>query len=99
MQRFRRLRLLLKELRSEPAEDVVYDRGGNRNLRVVREATGLEACVGELLTSFSNGTPYCRASEMAVAKASISPEMTEPSFAIVRKISPGVPSSYMPTVM
>ncbi len=32
-------------------------------------------------------------------EASISPEIVEPSFAIVMKISPGVPSSYIPTVM
>ncbi len=36
---------------------------------------------------------------MEVAKLSIRPETTEPSFAIVTKSSPGVPSSYMPTVM
>ncbi len=36
---------------------------------------------------------------MAVAKPSISPEMVEPSLAMVMKISPGWPSSYRPTVM
>ena len=50
-------------------------------------------------TSASSGTPYWRAMEMAVAKASIRPEMVEPSLAMTRKISPGRPSSYMPTVM
>ena len=44
------------------------------------------------------GTPYCRAREIAVAKESIRPEMVLPSFAITRKISPGCPSSYIPTV-
>jgi hypothetical protein len=34
-----------------------------------------------------------------VAKLSIRPEMVEPSLAMVMKISPGLPSSYMPTVM
>ena len=37
--------------------------------------------------------------EMEVAKLSIRPETTEPSLAMVMKSSPGVPSSYMPTVM
>ena len=50
-------------------------------------------------TSASSGTPYCSAIEIEVAKASIRPEMVEPSLAMTRKISPGLPSSYMPTVM
>src|SRR5438093_985076 len=37
--------------------------------------------------------------EIAVANESMSPETTEPVFAIVTKISPGWPSSNMPTVM
>ncbi len=45
------------------------------------------------------GTPYCRLKLTAVANASIRPEIVEPSFAIVMKISPGAPSSYIPTVM
>ena len=45
------------------------------------------------------GTPYCKLKLTAVAKASISPEIVDPSFAIVMKISPGKPSSYIPTVM
>ena len=52
-----------------------------------------------LCTRSVSGTPYCRVSEIDVAKASIMPEIVLPSFAIVRKISPGEPSSYMPTVM
>ena len=50
-------------------------------------------------TSASRGTPYCSAIEMEVANASMRPEIVDPSFAMTRKISPGVPSSYMPTVM
>src|SRR5262245_10465017 len=46
-----------------------------------------------------SGTPYCSVREMAVAKESISPETTDPCLAIVTKISPGDPSSYIPTVM
>ncbi len=34
-----------------------------------------------------------------MAKESTSPETTDPSLAMTRKISPGFPSSYMPTVM
>ncbi len=49
--------------------------------------------------STRSGTPYCSAIEMAVAKLSIRPDTTEPSLAMVMKSSPGVPSSYMPTVM
>jgi hypothetical protein len=52
-----------------------------------------------LSTSTCSGTPYCRAYEMACANASAKPEMVEPSLAITRKISPGEPSSNMPTVM
>ena len=37
--------------------------------------------------------------EIAVAKESIRPEIVEPSFDMVIKISPGWPSSYMPAVM
>ncbi len=50
-------------------------------------------------TSVSSGTPYCSDIEIEVAKASMRPEMVEPSLAMTRKISPGLPSSYMPTVM
>ena len=42
-----------------------------------------------LSTSSLSGTPCCRASEMAVAKLSIRPEMVEPSLAMRTKISPG----------
>jgi len=52
-----------------------------------------------LSTRNCSGTPYCSANEIAVANESIKPEMVEPCFDIVTKISPGVPSSYMPTVM
>src|SRR5437867_13187079 len=51
-----------------------------------------------LSTRTFNGTPYCRAMEHVVAKLSITPDNVEPSFAITMKISPGVPSSYMPIV-
>ena len=50
-------------------------------------------------TSVSSGTPYCSDIEIEVAKASMRPEMVEPSLAMTRKISPGLPSSYIPTVM
>ena len=50
-------------------------------------------------TSVSSGTPYWSDMEIDVAKASMRPEMVEPSFAMTRKISPGLPSSYIPTVM
>ena len=52
-----------------------------------------------LSTSKRSGTPCCNASEMAVAKLSIRPEMVEPSLAIFTKISPGSPVSYRPTWM
>jgi hypothetical protein len=51
-----------------------------------------------LRTRASSGTPYCNAIEHVVAKLSMTPESVEPSFAITMKISPGVPSSYMPIV-
>ena len=42
-----------------------------------------------LLTRSRSGTPYCSASEIDVANASIMPESVLPSFAIVSQISPG----------
>ena len=52
-----------------------------------------------LSTRTLNGTPYCSDMEIAVANESIRPEIVEPSFDMVIKISPGWPSSYMPAVM
>src|SRR5271157_60135 len=54
-------------------------------------------CVN-LLHNTSRGTPHCRASDTAVANESMSPEMVEPCFAMVMKISPGGPSTQTPTV-
>src|SRR3989338_5700401 len=51
------------------------------------------------LTRVFKGTPYCRPTEMEVAKESIRPEITLPSLDILIKISPGWPSSYKPTVI
>src|SRR5881296_1196862 len=51
-----------------------------------------------LSTNTLSGTPYCRAIEQVVAKLSITPDSVDPSFAMTMKISPGVPSSYMPIV-
>ena len=45
-------------------------------------------CVN-LSTSASSGTPYWSVREIAVANESIRPEIVEPSFDMVRKISPG----------
>src|ERR1035441_8360383 len=45
------------------------------------------------------GTPYCRLKLTAVAKASIRPEIVEPSLAMVMKISPGAQSTYKPNGM
>jgi hypothetical protein len=52
-----------------------------------------------LSTRNFKGTPYCSAKLMDVAKLSIKPLIVEPSLAMAMKTSPGVPSSYMPTVM
>jgi hypothetical protein len=53
-----------------------------------------------LRTSVSSGTPYWSAIEIEVANAFIMPRSVEPSLPMsVRKISPTVPSSYMPAVM
>src|SRR5262252_1688069 len=51
-----------------------------------------------LSTRTFSGTPYCSAIEHVVAKLSMTPDSVEPSFAMTMKISPGVPSSYMPMV-
>ena len=52
-----------------------------------------------LLASVLSGTPYCRARLMQMASESMSPETVEPCLAIFMKTSPGLPSSYIPTVM
>ena len=49
-------------------------------------------------TNALSGTPYCRPWLTEMAKASMIPERVEPCFATLRKISPGRPSSYSPTV-
>ena len=49
--------------------------------------------------SSRTGTPCCNASEIAVAKLSIRPEIVEPSLAIFAKNLTGSPVSYRPTWM
>ena len=56
--------------------DVVKPDGSNRTC-------------ANLFTRSRNGTPYCNATETVVANESMRPETVEPSFAILRKISPG----------
>jgi hypothetical protein len=50
---------------------------------------GSNRTCANLFTRSRSGTPYCSATETVVAKESISPETVDPSFAILRKISPG----------
>src|SRR5579863_3054659 len=52
---------------------------------------GSERVCENLSTSAGSGTPYCSASDTAVANESMSPLTVEPSLAMRRKISPGVP--------
>src|SRR5258705_428173 len=52
-----------------------------------------------LSTRALSGTPYCKPIEIESASPSMKPESVEPSFAILMKISPGLPSSYIPTMM
>ena len=56
-----------------------------------------------MLTNFcanaSSGTPYCRPSDTAMAKASMTPDSVEPCFETFRKISPMPSSGYSPAVM
>ncbi len=47
-------------------------------------------------TYSSSGTPYCRPSEMAMAKLFISERKAAPSLCMSMKISPSRPSSYSP---
>ena len=60
---------------------------------------GSKRVFSSLSTNTFSGTPYCRPSEMVSASPSITPESVEPSLDILMKISPGRPSSYMPTVI
>src|SRR3954447_21526510 len=50
-------------------------------------------------TYVSSGTPYCRAMEMAIEKASITPASVEPCLPSLRKTSPRPSSGYDPAVM
>ncbi len=54
---------------------------------------GSKRAWANLSTSALSGTPYCSDMETTVAKESIRPLTVEPSLAILRKISPGVPSA------
>ncbi len=45
-----------------------------------------------------SGTPACSARDIAIANASNTPERVEPSLDIFTNNSPGVPSSYVPTM-
>ena len=49
-------------------------------------------------TKALSGTPYWRPWLTEMAKASMIPARVEPCLATLRKISPGRPSSYSPTV-
>src|SRR6202035_1248554 len=60
---------------------------------------GSKRMCANLSTRNCSGTLYCSAYEIAVAKESIKPEIVEPCFDMLMKISPGFPSSYIPTVM
>src|SRR2546429_6640338 len=60
---------------------------------------GSNRVFSSLSTNTFSGTPYCKPSEIVSASPSITPESVEPSLDILIKISPGRPSSYMPTVM
>jgi len=87
------LRIAVKKLGRKPAENVIHDRLGHRDIGVFGETRRLETHMTELVDSTRRGTPYCSAIEIAVAKESIKPEMVEPSLDMVIKISPGWPSS------
>jgi hypothetical protein len=60
---------------------------------------GSKRVLVSLSTSALSGTPYCRPIEIDSASPSIKPESVDPSFAILMKISPGIPSLYIPTMM
>ena len=51
-----------------------------------------------LSTITCRGTPCCSASDMQIASESMRPATVEPCLAIFMKTSPGLPSSYLPTV-
>ena len=82
------------EFQFQPAEDVINDELGTADLGIAGPTAGLEARVREFATQdLESGTPYWSASDTAVAKESMRPEMVKPCFAMVMKISPGSPSS------
>ena len=57
---------------------------------------GSKRVKANLSTNSSNGTPYCRPMEIAMAKQFSMLRMVAPSFAMSIKISPNVPSLYSP---
>jgi len=88
-----------QELGAQPAEYVIHDRLGVGHLWVPVQPLGSNRKWANLSTRNFSGTPYCKLKLIAVANASIRPEMVEPSLAMVMKSSPAEPSSYMPAVM
>ena len=91
---------VLDEAAGDPAHDVVGQRFGEGDLRVAGDALRLEAHVAELAHEVFERDAYWRPSDIAVAKAFISPRIVDPSLPMsVRKISPTEPSSYLPAVM
>src|SRR6266542_539895 len=75
-----RLLLAGEEAQIEPAEDVIHDRVGVADLRVLRPAAGLKARVRKFVD------------QQAQAQLSTRPLTVEASLAMVMKISPGLPS-------
>ena len=87
------------EFAADPAPDVVDDRLGVANFRIAGVAGRFETRIHEFVDrARAAARRTAGAIETDNAKASMMPESVDPSLAILMKISPGVPSSYIPTV-
>ncbi len=85
--------LARQELQFKPAKDVIDNGLGEADFGIARPPAGLEAHVSKLAAQDFERDTMLEASDTAVANESMSPEMVEPCFDMVRKISPGRPSS------
>ena len=81
----------------EFAEDIVEDRGGVLDRVIALHETGGSKRVKVKASTYSSsGTPYCRPTEMAMAKLFIIARKAAPSLCMSMKISPRRPSTYSP---
>src|SRR5664280_1761292 len=88
-----------EELGAHPAEDVIHDGFRIGDVRIPRRPAGLETHVGELIHQELEGHTVLQVEAHGGGEGVHQAGNGGASLAMVMKISPGAPSSYMPTVM